>query len=318
MENDYLYSKLQLILEVLAKLYASNTYVKGSEISEILGINDRGVRRIIEELRDLGYNIVAKPGIYGGYRLLKDNLFLPLIIDEKYQTAWQELLSYIISSKDLANYSTIISLLNSLSLLSERPPLDYYESYQGFQLNPIIRNRIDDAYQILETAIKNHQVVNIVYEKINPLEISEFEFIPYRIIVYNQNYYIKGHYYKDTKLITLKLSRIKEINLSNKLFVFDEDFSFKEKTVPFSEEVFSKIKVVLRISNKQIDLKDYIFGDNQVIQDNENHFILTCEMYGDLVVRNFVLSLGVDCEVIEPLWLKKELKEIGNQLYLKY
>ena len=82
--------------------------------------------------------------------------------------------------------------------------------------------------------------------------------------------------------------------------------------------MFSKIKVVLKISNKQVDLKNYIFGDNQVITDENDCFILSCEMYGDLVVKNFVLSLGIDCEVIEPKWLKKELKEIGNQLYLKY
>ncbi len=317
MENKFLYSKLQLILEVLAKLYASPNYVKGSEIAELLNINQRGVRRLIEELRQLGYQIEAQPGIYGGYKLLKGNLFLPLIIEEKYQVAWQELLSYVISSKDLANYTTIIELLNALSILGENPPLKIYESYQGFQLNPIIKRRIDQAYYLLETAIKKQQVVRIVYERANSNLTNQFEFVPYQLLVYNQSYYIKGHYFKEHEVRTLKLSRIKEIVVTKKLFVFDEAFLNKTDDLPFSETAFAKIAISLKINQTRADLKDYIFGENQEIIEDETHFILNCEMYGNLVIESFVYSLGADCEVLAPLWLKEAVKKQAKLLYLK-
>lgn len=317
MNNDYIYTKLQILLEVLAHLYYSSSYVKNHSISEKLGINSRSVRRIIEELRQLGYNIEAKMGKDGGYKLLKGNLFLPIIIEEKYRLAWNELVTHIQSSKNLANYDTIMSLIEVMSLNSQQDTNINYSFFDTFQLNPNIRQRINYTHLVFDEAIKSQKRVIVVYEDAKGNVSDEREFIPYKLQIYNRSYYIKGHYHNEKRLRTLRLSRFIKVVLTNKKFII-ENLEDNDHSIPFSSEIFKRIEVKLKVHKNRNDLKDYIYGDNQEITNEGDYFILSCTMHGDYVVKNFVLSIGKDIEVLEPKWLRDEVYKEINAMKLLY
>jgi len=54
----------------------------GTELAERLGITVRTLRRDMARLRDLGYPVVATPGVAGGYRLTAGSTLPPLLLDD--------------------------------------------------------------------------------------------------------------------------------------------------------------------------------------------------------------------------------------------
>ena len=56
-------------LQLLEELQAGS-HKSANELADALGINPRSVRRYVEELRLLGYDIRSVPGPQGGYTFL--------------------------------------------------------------------------------------------------------------------------------------------------------------------------------------------------------------------------------------------------------
>ena len=54
----------------------------GDELAQRLGVTPRTIRRDVERLRDLGYQVRAVPGPYGGYELGAGTGLPPLLLDD--------------------------------------------------------------------------------------------------------------------------------------------------------------------------------------------------------------------------------------------
>lgn len=69
------------LLKLLSLLQARRDW-SGAQLAERLGVALRTVRRDVERLRDLGYPVVAQPGVAGGYRLEAGSAMPPLLLDD--------------------------------------------------------------------------------------------------------------------------------------------------------------------------------------------------------------------------------------------
>ena len=69
------------VLQLLA-LLQSHRFWPGTELAERLEVSGRTLRRDVERLRDLGYQIDATPGVAGGYRLAAGTHLPPLLLDD--------------------------------------------------------------------------------------------------------------------------------------------------------------------------------------------------------------------------------------------
>lgn len=54
----------------------------GRELRERLGVSDRTLRRDVDRLRELGYEVLARPGVDGGYQLAAGAHLPPLLLDD--------------------------------------------------------------------------------------------------------------------------------------------------------------------------------------------------------------------------------------------
>ncbi|MCD0451535.1 WYL domain-containing protein [Actinocorallia sp. API 0066] len=66
----------------LLTLLQSHRWWPGEELAERLGVTTRSLRRRIDALRELGYEIESTPGIGGGYRLGAGNRMPPLLLTD--------------------------------------------------------------------------------------------------------------------------------------------------------------------------------------------------------------------------------------------
>lgn len=70
------------ILQLLSLLQI-HRFWPGNDLAERLGVSPRTVRRDVERLRELGYDVDATPGAAGGYRLAAGSTLPPLLLDDE-------------------------------------------------------------------------------------------------------------------------------------------------------------------------------------------------------------------------------------------
>jgi predicted DNA-binding transcriptional regulator YafY len=66
----------------LLSLLQRRRFWGGGELAARLGVSERTLRRDVQRLRDLGYDIVASPGVDGGYRLDGGSGTVPLLLTD--------------------------------------------------------------------------------------------------------------------------------------------------------------------------------------------------------------------------------------------
>lgn len=66
----------------LLSLLQTHRHWSGGELAGRLGVSERTVRRDIDRLRELGYPVLAAPGVDGGYQLAAGAHLPPLLVDD--------------------------------------------------------------------------------------------------------------------------------------------------------------------------------------------------------------------------------------------
>lgn len=307
------YSKLSQTINLLTFLYSQTTFIKAEDLSEKFLLSKRSIRRLISDLRDLGYDIESVSGPYGGYKLNRSQLVLPVKMTSQDKQAFMEIKNTIKGS-DLLNKEASLKLLDVIGLQSQLSTGVNTEVYFTKKLLPQKSKEIENVYQILSQALSENRRVEIKYQSLSKskVDIAWQEFRPEAFQVFNGVIYIKG-YYSDShdSFRTLRLSRFEDIRLSHKKYSFNENFEKDNSESAFSKAVYKLYSVKLKIFKGNHDLLDYKYGDNQVIKDCGPYYILEFDLAGDLLIKDLVLSMGAYCQLLEPEKIRKELiKEI--------
>ena len=62
-------------------------------------------------------------------------------------------------------------------------------------------------------------------------------------------------------------------------------------------------------------VKEFKYGENQVVTAvDKDTTILECDMHYKYSTIKFVLGFGTDCQVLEPKWLKDEVKKVAKKI----
>ena len=295
-------SNIKLSIELLTFLYSKNHLVKAQDLVQKFDLSKRSIRILINDLREVGYDITSISGPYGGYKLERSSIILPVKITNSQKQAWQTI-ETTIKGSDLANKEATLQLLNIIGIQSQ---LDGYletKVYLTKKLLDSVTQKIQFIYETLIYAIDNKQRVEIKYKSLSKKDkdLVYQEFRPQQFQVFNNIMYVKGYYSTSSDSFRiLRLSRFKDIRLINKKYSFNENFDKDNEASAFSESVYKLYTVKLKIEKGQHDLLDYEYGKNQVIKEYNNHYILQFDLAGDLLIKELVLSMGPFCEIIKP------------------
>ncbi|NLC54401.1 MAG: WYL domain-containing protein [Erysipelothrix sp.] len=313
-------SKLKLSYEILIFLYSKNYFTKAEELSEKFNLSNRSIRRIISDLRDLGYDIISQSGQYGGYKLNRSNIILPVTMTNLHKQAWLDI-ETTVKGSDLVNKDNALQLLDIIGLQSQLKTSIDTQVFSTKKLLDNVKAKIEAVYETLTFAINNKQRVEIKYKSLNkkPQKTTWQEFRPESFQVFNGTIYVKGYYDTTSESFrTLRLSRFEAIRLINKKYSFNDNFNEDNDNSAFSRSIYKLYHVVLKIDKGNHDLMDFKYGENQINQEFLDHFILEFDLAGDLLIKELVFSMGAYCRLLEPTSIREDIKKELKAMISKY
>lgn len=310
--------KIDNILAILWML-SSGEKITAKQISEKLELNIRTVYRYIDTLSTSGVPIIAETGHNGGYTLLNNFIEAPLFFDFEEQTS---LFHAAVFAKDAGYYgdealNRAISKLSQYSNQEQKTKINKYSTslelisqLNSFSKEPILKE--------VEQAIVDLYSVEIIYHKSGEKQSNYRLVDPYRIIYWNNKWYVIGFCHLRNDIRSFRVDRIESLILTENKFNQPGDFSgrdlFMKNLLPEGKEELTSL-VINGDAGVLEDVCQHWFLGHYLQERTSNQavFLLEKEMI-HTYVPYLLLPYGKSVQVVAPISLKIRLVEVLSEL----
>lgn len=264
---------------------------------------------------------------------LSEGLEIPKRTFHKWRIAIEELFGLIIENENKGEYryyiendyeieqkgikswmidtiSTSNLLINNTSL-KDRIILENVPSGREY-LQPIIE------------AMKQNRMIHITYYNYWREDNREHYLMPLCVKLFRQRWYMVGRTWPKKNDVLYCLDRIQDFRLSSHTFEFPEDFSAQE----YFDGCFGIIPdkrckledVLLKVNAGQANyMRDLPMMENQEeVERNEEYSIFKIHVRPTFDFQQELLWNREELEVLEPLWLRKEIAGVIKRMWNKY
>ena len=312
--------KIDNMLAILWML-RSGEKITAKQISEKLEMNIRTVYRYIDTISTSGVPIISEPGHNGGYTLLNNFIEAPLFFDFEEQTS----LFHAAIFAEEAGYYGGEALNRAVSKLSKYSNLEQEAkiNQQLTSLEVIGRLRslpLELFLKELEQALASKHSVKILYRKSGENQLNERLIDPYRIIYWNNKWYVIGFCRLRNDVRSFRVDRIESLMLTENKFNRPEDFSardfFIKKLLPTIEDKDGVISLVLNGNESVLDdiCQHWFLGNYLQERTSNQAFFLLEKDTVHTYVPYLLLPYNKSIKVIEPMSLRKRLIEVLSEL----
>ncbi|WP_071120372.1 helix-turn-helix transcriptional regulator [Romboutsia timonensis] len=301
-------SKFSNLLRLIT-LLKSNKRIKRKEIADALGVSERMVRKYISDLQEANITIESIPGPNGGYELKGHNYLLNLNTDNEEVKSLEKALEQLKQQEfeyidDLESLTKKVKSNNELTnditygiiSESEETYLDKEEDYElEIQSACLMRHKLKMSYH----SISSGDSIRVIR--------------PYAVITKNDMKYVIAYCENRKTIRTFKLIRINWIEVLSDKFDINSSFDIKEymkNTIGIFNNDEIKLKLLLKKPfSYSVSERKYV--ENQHITWNDDETIIfEATMNGKEDIIRWILSMGECVTILEPLYLKEELKNI--------
>lgn len=290
-------------------LLLSHENITAKQLAEELCVSTRTIYRDINILSVAGIPITSQKGFGGGLSLLQG-----FSLDKSYFT--QEEQSNIVQALQnlkSSNYPDADKSLNKVAglfshnLQSEWLEIDF--SYWGSPEKE--RNNIT----ALERAIINKYVITFTYFNAE-LTVTHQTVEPLKLVFKSHSWYLVAYSENKKDIRTFKMSRIRELQITNQLFERElpKDFSI----TPVYKEEYNTPVFILHFSEK-IAYKVYDeFQEKYIKKLDDGTLEVTFRYQLSDWTFLYLLSFGEYVEIIEPVEARNILKEKAKKIFSMY
>ncbi|GLC89687.1 helix-turn-helix transcriptional regulator [Lysinibacillus piscis] len=312
--------KIDNMLAILWML-RSGEKITAKQISEKLEMNIRTVYRYMDTISTSGVPIISESGHNGGYTLLNNFVEAPLFFDLEEQTS----LFHAAVFAEEAGYYGGEALNRAISKLSK-----YSNQEQEIKINQHFTSlevisrlsalSMEPFLKELEQAVADEYSVKILYHKSGEKQLNYRLVDPYRIIYWNNKWYVIGFCHLRNDIRSFRVDRIESLMLTENKFNRPENFSardfFIKNLLPTIEDKERIISLVINGDKSVLaDICQHWFLGHYLHERNSNQAVFLLEK--DIVhtyIPYLLLQYGKSIQVIEPISLKKRLIEVLSEL----
>lgn len=279
------------------------------QLAEELGVSTRTIYRDINILSAAGIPITSQKGYGGGLSLLQG-----YSLDKSYFTqAEQSNMIQALQILKSSNYPDVGKTLNKVAgLFSHNIQSEWLEIDFSYWGSP---EKERDNISALERAIINKYVITFTYYN-TELTVTDQTVEPLKLVFKSHAWYLVAWSLHKNDIRTYKMSRIRDLQVTNQLFerVLPHDFSMtpvyrEEYNIPMFKLHFSE-KIAYKVYDEfqEKDIKKLEDGTLEVsfrYQLSEWTFL-------------YLLSFGEYVEIIEPVEARKIIKEKAKKILSMY
>ena len=316
-------SKISNLLEIIIMLQYKGL-TTAAELSEILEVDKKTIYRYIRNLNEACIPIYTKKGRNGGFYIDENFYIKPSNLSEnelKSLLMAQEILTAkngFMYEKDLKNAIFKIKSVN----VNKNEDLNEINSNKNFSINYAgSMENLEDKISKINYSMSRGRSLSINYFSVNKNNLTMRKVDPYDLIFKEGDWHIIGYCHMKGDVCSFKLNRIKNLKISNDIYMKPHTFSLKEY-LDKNWGIFTgdKIKVVVKFSQRKAAfIKDTTWHIYQNIDQIEGGKILFTIYLNEVEdIKKWVLSFGKDAEVIEPIELREDIKRELEELYKKY
>jgi predicted DNA-binding transcriptional regulator YafY len=299
------------LLSIILILMNKGT-VTGRELAEHFEVSLRTIYRDIDKISTTIVPIASTGGKGGGFYILEDYKLDKMFFSK---SEVKPLLSVLKSLKNtlgknesfnscIAKFESLYNSNNTDNNLS----IDISDNGDGITASEYL--------DLINNAIEANRCVVFTYIN-RRLETEQRTAEPINIFFSGGYWYFTAFCRSRGDFRRFKLARIKDISLGEfftKRVVTDEELdtifreSFKNRS----------IEVVLKFSQRMSRRLVEYFREERISNNDDGTSIVTFNSPNEEGLKKYILSFGIDCEVLSPDFLREELKAYIEKLHTIY
>jgi len=293
------------LFEIIYILLRENK-VPARELAEQLGVSRRTICRDIDMLSLAGVPVFAERGKGGGIGLLPDFVLNKSILSEQEQS---EILSALHCLSNIKTSDTT-HVLRKLSGIFNKTATNWLEvDYSDY-------GRENDFFRDFRIAIIERRIAQFDYY--NSKGDKTFRRIePMQLCFKSKSWYLRGFCLNKQAMRFYKLSRIKNLALTDEHFPVRDFLTISDHFTENSNEQ-QMVSFKLRIESEAAYRVYDDFHENEVEKQPDGSFIVTKTLPDNNWLYGFLLSYRKYIEVIEPKSIRKKIKEEAQNILQKY
>jgi len=305
-------------LHTVIRLLETRNGLTLDELAEECGIDRRTVHRDMNAITEAGYPLVSE-WLDGKkiYRFITKSRSIPpitftlnqlmslyllrslgaLFSGTPFQAEIEELFKTITSTLP-DRYAAHLERIARVSLPLSHGARDYSE----------VSNQIEG----LQKALLHQYRVILRYSKKKSSDIDTYDLDPYTLIFHKGGMYILGYVHNRKDLRLFALERVRAVEVTRHRFTIPDNFQPEEHFSDSFGLVNDKpMHVKIAFSNNiSHTIVSRNWMPNQVISKESNdRTLLSFTATGKMELVSWILSFGMNAEVLEPAELRKEVKQ---------
>lgn len=274
------------------------------ELAARFEVSVRTIYRDIDALSGAGIPVYAEAGRNGGIRLMHDFVLDQAVLSEEEKQEILAALQSINITRNIGESQT----LQKLSAMFHLPSDNWLEvdfsrwGNQGFD---------NEKFELLKTAVIRCRHVKICYAGSDGT-VSERIVQPYKLVYKSKAWYLQAFCTEKQDMRTFKLNRILEMTLLEESFVrrsFPEEQDESAGDYPLITLRFPK-EMAYRVYDE--------FDASQIERQENGELIASARMPEGAWLTSFLLSFGMQVEVLSPDHLREEIVRQAEMIWKKY
>lgn len=295
-------------------IISSKGTVTAKELAEYFEISVRTIYRDVEKISEAGVPIAGNGGKGGGFYIMENYNLNNLFMDK---SQLEEVMPIINNLKEVFGKNkkfndVILKLENIYGKFDEEANNKLNINISHFNME----EELKEYLYCISKAIDESLVLEFDYIN-RRMEYSKRFVEPIQISFSNGDWYVIAFCRDRGEYRNFKLVRMRNINLG-------QAFTQKHLKIDEIKNELKKgyndksIKVVLKFSSR---IKEHLieyFNKDKIKVEDDNCLIVEDYFPYEEGLLKFILGFGTDCEVMEPKYLVKEVKEYLIDMCNKY
>ncbi len=285
----------------------SRGLVKGKELSAILEVKERMVRKYKEDLEMAGVHIGTKPGRYGGYYLEQSTILPNLDFNADELHALDVAYEYVENNPYFPQKQAFLRLYHQIATMAaNKKDADQYLYFVNKYKPRDTLTQDNQRFLELRSAIIHKTKVQIGYQDHKGNEENRV-IRPYGLINYDGNWYCRAYCEKRQAQRTFKLLRIRSLRMLGETFEPEPDFNIREDKLGICDDGYD-IELFIQPAYAHI-ISEAVWGEGQTIEKHvDGSVTFKARMYGKVSIVKWIMGMGSNVKVIGPAAIKEDVK----------